>query len=88
MRVNLRSTTGNVQAAIGDRVMFTGNVSVTTTTGSVQFTWDNARISGDTAINLATTTGSMDLHISQNRSLTLHPRLVGETIFTLVHPEL
>ena len=67
--LTLRSTTGSVQATMSDRTVFTGNVSATTTTGSVHLVWNNVQISQDTSLDLATTTGSITANVTQNRAL-------------------
>jgi hypothetical protein len=72
--LNLRSTTGNVAVSLSDFAVLTQDISVsyvslTTTTGSVQFTWNNVQVSGKIAVNLATTTGSVTADFTQNGAL-------------------
>jgi hypothetical protein len=67
--LNLRSTTGSMEATFTDAVSLPQNVSISTTTGSVHFTWVNARVSGETSVNLLTTTGSISLNLQHSTDL-------------------
>ncbi len=67
--LSLHSTTGSVRTSLTDGVLLNGNLSATTTTGSVQFSWSNARVSGNTTFALGTTTGSVTTNVTQNRAL-------------------
>jgi hypothetical protein len=72
--INLRSTTGNVATNLSNLVVLTRDISVSyislsTTTGSVQFTWNNVKVSGNIAVNLATTTGSVTADFTHNSVL-------------------
>jgi hypothetical protein len=66
----LHTSTGDVEANLSEeRVSASGNASVTTTTGSVTFTWRNARVPQDLTLNLASTTGSVIAEVSQTLAL-------------------
>jgi hypothetical protein len=67
--VNLQTTTGNVIANMSSLSTVIHNVSTTTTTGNIQLIWKNAQISGNTAINLRSTTGRVTAEVTQNRLL-------------------
>ncbi len=72
--LNLRSTTGSVETNLSDIAVLTRDISVsyislTTTTGTVQFTWNNVQVSGNVAVNLATTTGSVTANFTHNSAL-------------------
>ena len=66
--LTLHSSTGGVQANLNDLVEVNGDVSISTTTGSIQFTLNNAGLTKNPAIDLTTTTGSVNLDIMQNRA--------------------
>ncbi len=66
----LHATTGDVQANLSEDNVLTGrNASCTTTTGNVQFTWRNARVTDNVALNIASTTGSVSAEITQIRAM-------------------
>ncbi|MCW4010114.1 MAG: zinc-ribbon domain-containing protein [Candidatus Bathyarchaeota archaeon] len=67
--LTLRSTTGGVEANITEDTTLTKNVSLSTTTGSVRFIWDNVQVTGNAALNLATTTGSVNANVTQTPPL-------------------
>jgi hypothetical protein len=65
--LDLQSKTGEVDASFNSNTQLTGNVSLHTTTGDVRFISENAQLSADaTKISLETTTGSIDVHITQS----------------------
>ncbi len=67
--LNLRSTAGSIEADLNEVVAVARNVSITTTTGSVQFRWSNIQISRNTSVNLETTLGSVTANVTQNGDL-------------------
>jgi hypothetical protein len=78
--LSLHSTTGTVETSFSGNVLFEGPVSVSTTTGSVQFNWANCRLSANTPINIHTTTGSIHASITQTTALGANATLnVGTT---------
>jgi hypothetical protein len=86
--LTLRSTTGSVDATLTDLVALPRNVSITTTTGSVHFTWINARVSQETSVNLATTTGSVNLNVDHNTELPGNVFITAKTTTGSVNPTL
>jgi hypothetical protein len=64
--INLKSTTGNIEANLTDLFSLNGDISISTTAGSTQFNWDTAHVFRNTAVNLASTTGSIMASITQN----------------------
>ncbi|MCW4019145.1 MAG: zinc-ribbon domain-containing protein [Candidatus Bathyarchaeota archaeon] len=64
--LNLRSTTGNVKANLTDNVGLTRDISVSTTTGSVELVWDNVSFFENLGVNLQTTTGSVTTNVTHN----------------------
>jgi hypothetical protein len=65
--LNLQTTTGSVEANLA-HVNIAGNVSAVTTTGSVQFLWNNLNFEGNVSLGLRSTTGSVNLNVTQNQS--------------------
>lgn len=68
-RLSLQASTGSVEATIGQSVTFSSPISIQTTTGNAQFSWNGAAISGNIPINVKTTTGSAGVNITQTRQL-------------------
>lgn len=54
-------------------------LTLDTTTGSVQFSWDEAKIARNIPLNLKATTGSVDVNITQSSQLALNVTLNAET---------
>ena len=67
--LNLKSTTGMVQANIESGTVIAGDISLKTTTGAVSFRINQANVQGNDTFNLQTTTGSVDMSITENRTL-------------------
>lgn len=65
----LQATTGDVVVRIRDSTTFNGGVSLGTTTGTVEFSWENAKVTHDIPLDLKTTTGSVIVNVTQNRQL-------------------
>jgi hypothetical protein len=67
--LNLKSTTGLVQANIENGTVIAGDISLKTTTGAVSFRMNQANVQGNDTFNLQTTTGAVDLEITENKAL-------------------
>jgi hypothetical protein len=67
--LNLQTTTGAVEATLTRNVLVAGNVSATTTTGSVTFNWEQADAQGNVAVNLRSTTGTVNLYLTRTNRL-------------------
>ena len=65
--VSLEATTGGVSARLVEDVVVSGDVSVMTTTGGVELSWDNVIITEDVLVSAVTTTGGVDVSVRQNR---------------------
>ena len=65
--LNLETTTGNVDAKLRQGTTVAGNISIKTTTGSVQFQMDKAEVSGNVSVNLQSTTGSVNANVTENK---------------------
>jgi hypothetical protein len=65
----LRTTTGNVEAYLTGGTILTANSSFSTTTGSIKFIWDNIQVTGNTDLQFASTTGSINADFTQNQVL-------------------
>jgi hypothetical protein len=86
--LSLRSTTGTVDATLTNSVTLPTAATFSTTTGSVHLTWVNAQVTGNTSMYLATTTGSIDLSVAQNRDLAGSVTIDAETTTGSVNPTL
>ena len=67
--LNLETTTGSVDASLSKGVIIRGIDSLKTTTGSVQFRMDKADVSGNVSVNLQSTTGSVNVDLTENQKL-------------------
>jgi hypothetical protein len=67
--LTLQSTTGSVNVNLTGAVDLAGDVSVSTTTGSIQFTWGGVAVSHSLGVTLASTTGSISANVSQSGAI-------------------
>jgi hypothetical protein len=67
--LDLETTTGSVDASLSKGVIICEIVSLKTTTGSVQFRMDKADVSGNVSVNLQSTTGSVNVDLTENQKL-------------------
>jgi len=67
--LSLKSTTGRVEADLVEDVVVAGDVSVQTTTGGAEFFWHNVIATKDVLVNVQTTTGEVDIDITQQTEL-------------------
>ena len=67
--LSLEATTGGVEANLVEDVVVAGDVSATTTTGGVEFFWDNMVVTKDVLVNVETTTGGVDVDVTQDEEL-------------------
>jgi hypothetical protein len=70
-RLDLETTTGDIEVSLSKDAVVAGAVSLQTTTGAVQFSMDEADVSGNVSVNLRSTTGAV------NADLTATQRLSG-----------
>ena len=66
--LSLEATTGGVKANLVEGVV-AGDVSVKTTTGGVEFSWNNVMVTKDVLVNAKTTTGGVDVDVTQDEEL-------------------
>jgi hypothetical protein len=64
--LNLEAVTGSVDASLWSNVIVNGAVQAHSTTGSVDFSWTNLRVMNNLPLNVGTTTGSVNLDITQD----------------------
>jgi len=67
--LSLEATTGAVEANFVEDVTVAGDVSVTTTTGGVKFSWHNVIVTNNILVNVRTTTGGVDTNVIQDKGL-------------------
>jgi hypothetical protein len=67
--LNLKSATGLVQANIQNGSAIAGGISLRTTTGAIGLRINQANVEGNNTFNLQTTTGTVDMNIAQNKTL-------------------
>jgi hypothetical protein len=67
--LNLETTTGNIEANLQQGTTVAGNISIRTTTGTVQFRMDEADVSEDTSVNLQSTTGLVNADLAATHNL-------------------
>ncbi len=64
--LNLETTTGAVEANLVEDVILAGDISCTTTTGGIKFSWDNLMVEKEVAINSIATTGGIEMSFKQH----------------------
>ncbi len=64
--ITLKSTTGSIETNLTDLFSLNGDISISSTTGTIHLNWDNAHVFRNTAVNLKSTTGSITANIAEN----------------------
>lgn len=77
--LNLKAVTGKVQANLVENVTVIGGISAETTTGGVEFSWNNVNIARNVLVELKTTTGAVSADIKQTHVLSGNVTLNAET---------
>jgi hypothetical protein len=77
--LKLETTTGNVDAKLRQGTTVASNISIKTTTGSVQFQMDKADVSGNVSVNLQSTTGSVNVDLTENQKLSGNVTMSAQT---------
>jgi len=67
--LSLEATTGGVEANLVEDIVVAGDVSVKTTTGGVKFSWRNVIVTRDVLVDVETTTGGVDVDVTQEEEL-------------------
>jgi hypothetical protein len=67
--LSLETATGSVDASLSESVIIAGMVSLKTTTGTVHFRMDKADVSEDVSVNLQSTTGSVNVDLTETQGL-------------------
>jgi hypothetical protein len=67
--LDLETTTGNVDVSLSKGVIVAGFISLKSTTGTVQFRMDNADVSDDVSVNLHSTTGLVNVDLTETQNL-------------------
>ncbi len=77
----LQATTGSIVANLRDGTIITNRVVLEATTGSVQLFWNDAEVSSGALVDLraSTSTGSVELNVTQTRQLQGNVTLNAET---------
>lgn len=67
--LNLEATTGGVEANLVEDVVNAGDVSLKTTTGGVELSWNNVNVTNDVEVSAITTTGGVAVDVMQDKRL-------------------
>ncbi|MCW4005945.1 MAG: zinc-ribbon domain-containing protein [Candidatus Bathyarchaeota archaeon] len=67
--LSLQTQTGTVEADLLDTVFVNGDISIETTTGRVNFVWNNIHVSPTSEVKLGSTTGSVTASVLHSRDL-------------------
>jgi len=76
----LQATTGGVEAKILQDTVVAGDVSVKTITGGVKLSWNNPTVTNDVNVNATTTTGGVDVTLTQHGKLSGNITLKAEAV--------
>jgi len=77
--LSLEATTGSVRAKLARNTVLNSDVSVKSTTGGVEFSWDNAKVTNNISVNVKTTTGGVKMNLNQNDKIPANVTLNAET---------
>jgi len=77
--LSLETTTGDVEANVTEGVIIADSFSLRTTTGSTRLNWNEADVSGNVPVTLATTTGSVDATVTKNGQISGNVTLNAQT---------
>jgi hypothetical protein len=75
----LQANTGSVVASLRNGTIIDGSVLVQANTGSVQFGWDNLRVTQNVPVNVRASTGSVEVNVIQTRQMQGNVTLNAET---------
>jgi hypothetical protein len=78
--LSLEATTGGVEANLVEDVIVASDVSVKTTTGGVKLSWTNVNVTDDVLVNVTTTTGGVDVDVTQDKELLGNVTLRAEAV--------
>ena len=78
--LTLRATTGEVEANLQSNVTVTGNLTLSTTTGAVNYRMAETNVVGNCSVNLESTTGAVNMDITQTRTLQGNLAVDAETV--------
>jgi len=67
--LNLEATTGTVQANLERNVTVSGDISLKAQIGAVYYRMNKAKVQGNCTINLQSATGSVDMEITEEKTL-------------------
>jgi hypothetical protein len=67
--LSLEAITGGIEANLAKGVIVNGNISVKTTTGGVDFSWNNVKAKNNITVSAKTTTGGIALDVLQNETI-------------------
>jgi hypothetical protein len=74
----LKTTTGEVEANLGPNVVVNDTIVLRTTTGGVDFSWNNANATTNALVDVKTTTGGIDINIAQINPLSANITMNAE----------
>jgi hypothetical protein len=69
LATSLETTTGGVEATLVSGVILSGDVSLTSTTGSIRLDWNNVLATKNLRVDVTTTTGGIDVEVKQDARL-------------------
>lgn len=78
--LTLRATTGEVEANLQSNVIIAGNLTLSTTTGEVNYRMAETNVNGNCSLNLHSTTGAVNMDITQTRTFQGNLAVDAETV--------
>ncbi|MCW3977440.1 MAG: zinc-ribbon domain-containing protein [Candidatus Bathyarchaeota archaeon] len=67
--LSLEATTGGIEVELVKDVVVSGDISLNTETGGIQFSWENVFATRDVLIDATSTTGGVDVDVKQDERL-------------------
>jgi len=77
--LNLETTTGGVEVNLSEGTEVRGNISLTTVTGGIGFSWNNVIVHDDVTVRMKVTTGGTNVNVNQTAPLFGNVALNAET---------
>ncbi len=76
--LQLETTTGGIDAGLAQGVIIKGDVIIRTTTGGINFAWNNVKAANNVQVDVRTTTGGIDMNATQVSKLPANVTLNAE----------
>lgn len=77
--LDLEAVTGGIEVTMAHNVIHNGNMSIKTTTGGVNFSWQDVDVTANTRLDVKATTGGINLNVTQRDPMRANVTLNAQT---------